>query len=41
MYKELFELAKKYRNEYGVPFYDSFEKACMNLEYLKLIQYDI
>ena len=27
MYKELFELAKKYRNSDGIPFYDSFEKA--------------
>jgi hypothetical protein len=31
MYKELFELAKKYRDTDAVPFYESFEKAYYEL----------
>jgi hypothetical protein len=31
MYKELFELAKKYRDNEGILFYDSFEKAYYEL----------
>jgi hypothetical protein len=31
MYKELFELAKKYRDTEAVPFYESFEKAYYEL----------